>query len=215
MAQRHQVVIVSRADVNRTPLAHELRAAAKLHDRQWTERNDFKGLPFLTTCLVIGCAFQPEAPNWVSLDLWKFPFALGSPETGIDLTIIDISDSESLKYCFAKKNSGLGSRLWDTLSAGQYFAWKTRRQYRGIPNVLHVNPSDGQGFDSQVDDREMVKRLTYYELFRDAAFHSLLTQYPVAMEQVEIHRTDHQIYLKALYQMANDAFFGFAIKGLD
>ena len=200
---------------NRIPLKHELRAASELLDSEWGKRSEFKGFPFITTCMVAGCSFHRESPNWVSLSPWKFPFASYEPDFDVDMTVIDVSNLERLKYCFPHPNGLAESLAWVSLSAERYYAWYLHSSHIGLPDGQHLVPSNWEGSESQIQDQESVKCLSRYTLFREAALRNLLSEKPTNWNQVHESQENLRMHVKSLREIALDSFFGFAMDGLD
>jgi len=124
---------------NRQGIYHELADAATKADAFWSEAEaSYKShynspsvpFPFIMTCLVIAASFVVEpSHNYsrISPEPFGMPYDGGDNNDGI--TVIDVTQLESLRYCFVFLNqSELGSRRDTPLSERQYLA-----EYERIP----------------------------------------------------------------------------------
>ena len=108
------------AEPNQIPIKQELRAARNKDDHFWT-MDLVQPFPFIATCLLVGSSFEPEIGYQHRVHSLPFNVTLDRIDNNDGITIIDISDTKNIKYCFAFlggwRRKGLKPR-----SAGGYLA---------------------------------------------------------------------------------------------
>ena len=108
------------AEPNQIPIKQELRAARNKDDHFCTT-DLVQPFPFIATCLLVGSSFEPEIGYQHRVHSLPVNVTLDGIDNNDGITIIDISDTKNIKYCFAFlggwRRQGLKPR-----SAGGYLA---------------------------------------------------------------------------------------------
>jgi hypothetical protein len=152
------------AQVNRVPIAQELRAAREKGDDIWTSKDIFQPYPFIATCLTVGSSFDPD--EGYQRRVHPMPFNTSPKQTQNDdgITVIDISDLDRLRYCFAfPKRQEVG---YD--SGTDSFEYIDRRGPLKASKYLsrYVSSRERKKLDDHTRLRydELVKQVEFYEL---------------------------------------------------
>ncbi|KAH8809440.1 hypothetical protein F5884DRAFT_652358, partial [Xylogone sp. PMI_703] len=111
---------------NKKLISHELREAATHPDEWWKTlkrdshwQDDPLQFPFITTCLVLGAGLDPR-PQFVyrhDVQVLSITTDFEEVDNNDGLTMIDISNLDSIRYCFLQ----LGSRGMRPLTGMQYY----------------------------------------------------------------------------------------------
>jgi hypothetical protein len=116
---------------NRPALEAELRAATALSEEEWNQEighedmSMFAPFPFITTCLDLGASFDLECRYASTTHLLPFNEDLDNLGNNDGITILDITNPSSVKYCFAFVETMFGScdvEIFSPLDAREYFA---------------------------------------------------------------------------------------------
>lgn len=95
-----RLIQIFQAGPNQIPIKQELRAACEKDDDFWTM--DFvQPFPFIATCLLVGSSFEPEHGYQHRVHSLRFNVTLDQIDNNDGITIIDISDTTDIRYCFA------------------------------------------------------------------------------------------------------------------
>lgn len=149
--------------MNRVPIAQELRAAREKGDDIWTSKDIFQPYPFIATCLTVGSSDPEEG---YQRRVHPMPFNTSPKQTQNDdgITVIDISDLDRLRYCFAfPKRQEVG---YD--SGTDSFEYIDRRGPLKASKYLsrYVSSRERKKLDDHTRLRydELVKPVEFYEL---------------------------------------------------
>ncbi|KAL9018655.1 MAG: hypothetical protein Q9185_004066 [Variospora sp. 1 TL-2023] len=113
---------------NRLAIQQELIAAANKSDDFWHAPEHGIGLvitpvlfPFITTCLNIGASFRPDG-DYHGLQTHQYDGAFDSGDNDDGITIFDLTDLDSVRYCFVdfKEDSVPHLKLITPLPARTY-----------------------------------------------------------------------------------------------
>ncbi len=135
-----RLIHIFEAASNQIPIKQELRAARNKDDDFWTI-DLVEPFPFIATCLLIGSSFEPEIGYHHRVHSVSFNVTLDGIDNNDGITIIDISDTKSIKYCFAFLG-GWGRKGLKPQSAGGYLA------------RYEMDPNDDPDEDEDVEEKE-------------------------------------------------------------
>ncbi|KAI4250250.1 MAG: hypothetical protein LQ352_005404, partial [Teloschistes flavicans] len=111
-----RVLEVVKAAENRVPILHEIRAAREYDNDLWCRCDIFQPFPFIATCLLLGCSFDPNAAYQDRVHPERFNLSLSEVDNDEGITVIDVSNPEEPKYCFAFLPGQFGVEFSDLLS---------------------------------------------------------------------------------------------------
>lgn len=119
-----RVLKVVKAAEHRVPILHEIRAAREYGDDLWSRSDIFQPFPFIATCLLLGCSFDPNAAYQDRVHHERFNTPLYKLNNDDGITIVDVSNPEQPKYCFAflPGQFGLEDDLSDPLLPSKYLS---------------------------------------------------------------------------------------------
>lgn len=135
-----RLIHIFEAEPNQIPIKQELRAACTKDDAFWTI-DLVEPFPFIATCLLIGSSFEPEIGYHHRVHSLSFNVTLDGIDNNHGITIIDISDTKNIKYCFAFPG-GWGRKGLKPQSAGGYLA------------RYEMDPDDDPDEDEDVEEEE-------------------------------------------------------------
>ncbi len=102
--QCHRLLKIFQAPENRIALHHELESAQQRDDAFWNTEPSYRQLdlpfPFITTCLVLGASFNPDAGYEHSVSILPFNMQYDDGDNNDGITVIDISQLGHTRYCF-------------------------------------------------------------------------------------------------------------------
>ena len=120
-----RILSILSAARNRVPILQELRAASIRKSCSWTQSSEFQAFPFIATCLIIRTSYDPNAAYSERVRPMRFADTLEQVDNDEGITVIDISNPERLKHCFAFITNPIKS-----LDASTYL-WRTVRKQGG------------------------------------------------------------------------------------
>ena len=156
---------------NRIPITQELRAAREKPEEFWTGDAIVQAFPFIATCLTVGSSFEPDVGYSARVHPMAFNTTLDQVDNNDGITVIDISNLDRFRYCFAFPDKRR------PLSASAYLSlyFKLRRPpgsdteniegYKSEGSNLSVY-SERQGLDEDTlfAYEELAEQLEAYEL---------------------------------------------------
>ncbi|KAI4267736.1 MAG: hypothetical protein L6R38_008118 [Xanthoria sp. 2 TBL-2021] len=95
-----RLIQIFQAGPNQIPIKQELRAACEKDDDFWTT-DSMQPFPFIATCLLVGSSFEPEDGYQHRVHSLPFNVTLDQIDNNDGITIIDLSDTKNIRYCFA------------------------------------------------------------------------------------------------------------------
>lgn len=155
---------------NRVPIAQELRAAREKSDDFWARDDIFQPFPFIATCLTVGSSFDPEVGYQRRVHPLTFNTSPEQADNNDGITVIDISNLDRLRYCFAFPEEQEVEYDSDNIESG----YTDQRGPLKASKYLsrYVNPRKAQKLDTHTRQRyeELVKQVESYELIDASAF---------------------------------------------
>ncbi|KAL8731703.1 MAG: hypothetical protein Q9181_004214 [Wetmoreana brouardii] len=213
---------IFRAKANRAPLTQELRAAREHDDSFWNGRDIFQPFPFIATCLTVGCSFDPDAAYQERVHPLPLNTTLDDIDSEEGITVIDISNLDQVKHCFAflPRQSGVTwpDKVSKPLTAGRYLS-------RSIKPLDHVSQAEDDsdsasldGKDTKDDDytrstldtethleyNQVVDRFQSYKLMSEEALESVLSSQVTLVEHVLEHDRSNNSQSRSLGDTAMD-----------
>lgn len=157
-----RVLAVLQEESNCVPILHELRAARGKDDNFWATRDDFQPFPFIATSLLVASSFDPRAGHENRVHPLAFNTTLRQIDNNDGITVIDISNPTSLRYCFTFLDGGVRP-----LQASKYL-WeyeKPRQEDDDVESGNAVDDIQRQGeIEARIHQNPLVERLETHEL---------------------------------------------------
>jgi len=190
------------AQVNRVPIAQELRAAREKSDDFWTSKDILQPFPFIATCLTVGSSFNPE--EGYQRRVHPMPFNTSPKQTQNDdgITVIDISDLDRVRYCFAfPKTQEVG---YDPETDD--FEYTDKRGPLKASKYLSRYVSSRERKKLDIDTRlrydELVKQVESYELIDAVSLEETWSTYDPNDEDVSASPTSEEVKNKQLGRLS-------------
>ena len=142
-----RLIHIFESEPNQIPIKQELRAACDKDDDFWT-MDLIEPFPFVATCLLVGSSFEPEIGYHHRVHSLSFNVKLNHFINNDGITIIDISDTKNIKYCFAFLD-GWRRRDLKPQSVGGYLA-----RYEMDPGEDRDKDEDVKEEDELDEDQE-------------------------------------------------------------
>ena len=102
LLQCRRLLSIFEETANRIPLTQELTLAHRQTDTFWTASNDQQPFPFINTCVLVGTSFDATDNGFYNtVRLLEFNISLEQIDNDDGISVIDITDLENIKYCFA------------------------------------------------------------------------------------------------------------------
>ncbi|KAL8905278.1 MAG: hypothetical protein Q9171_006727 [Xanthocarpia ochracea] len=211
------------AKANRAPISQELRAAREHDDSFWNQRDILQPFPFIATCLTVGCSFDPDVGYQEIVHPEPFNTTLKDVEYDEGITVLDISNPEKVKYCFAVLPGQFGV-TWPTtvsrpMSADNYLS----RYYNPPSHVSRTEDSsdnaneDYEGpspdGDTRRSNEKLVSRFAPYELMIEEALKSVCSEELDGLEDPLEHDRCHDTQVQSLRNTAMDQVIRTVLKG--
>ncbi|KAI4101025.1 MAG: hypothetical protein LQ339_005253 [Xanthoria mediterranea] len=172
-----RLIHIFEADPNQIPIKQEIRAACNKDDDFWT----------MATCLLVGSSFEPEIGYQHRVHSLAFNVTLDGIDNNDGITIIDISDTKNIKYCFAFLD-GWHRKGLKPQSAGGYLA-----RYEMDPDEDSDEDEDVEEEDESDEDQEQTTCQPKIEA--DATVLSVLDTRP--QDQLEKYRMISKAVLRS------------------
>ena len=96
-----RLLTVLQTESNRIPITQELRTAREKPEEFWTDDAIVQPFPFIATCLTVGSSFEPDVGYSARVHPMRFNTTLDQIDNNDGITVIDISNLDRFRYCFA------------------------------------------------------------------------------------------------------------------
>ena len=96
-----RLLTILQTESNWMPIIQELYAAREKPEEFWTDNAVIQPFPFIATCLTVGSSFKPEVGYSARVHPLGFNTTLDQIDKNDGITVIDISDLDRFRYCFA------------------------------------------------------------------------------------------------------------------
>lgn len=119
---------IFQAEENRIPLQQELIAARSKDESFWCQKVDYRSssrysFPYILTCLIHGASFSAKRGYYHQVQVEPFNLEFDGGDNNNGITILDITELNSVRYCFVDfqgMESAREVQLMSPLSAADY-----------------------------------------------------------------------------------------------
>ena len=136
---------IFQAEANRIPILQEIRTAQEQNDAFWTSKSTDQPFPFIAISLSVGCSFDPVEGYQERVHLLPFNINLEQVDNNDGITVVDITDLNNPKYCFAFLE---GEQCTQALTESEYLS-----RYEE-PDDMDAEEESEAGSNSSAEDEE-------------------------------------------------------------